>query len=559
MSKKSKVELFSNPEKGGEDVVLNENGNGIALVKWAYANPIEHNFLKVIKSERKVVMGQIKPIRKLELDGEDVFEIKTTRSFIGNAEEIQMELKKQGVIVNKSKASDCINALLQGLELPVEKGHATYGIFLNGELKLELCLNPHPRTEIQKQLHRQINRHTTIEASKRDLEAYFNVLSFWHDYEVLPVMSASVLAPLNLALRGRGFMVPNIYNVAEQSGLGKSEVTIIFCTKLFGVSSEPIDSINSPYRFADKLDSGGVLFPISEAENFNWEKWGPHLQHSSESPHQDRRGSGDYQNRLYLSRFGFVFTGNYLNCKRKASLVRLIRVEFDRTKLRERIEKRSEYVKVKKHLKAIGWRIVEAELERIEWDIDVLLDLIETHASEIESLYKGSFDDPRRATAWGYIYEGLKAWEFFAKQLGCDWKAPSYEEFVSSVVDNIEPETFRSVEAPASQFITWWESWKSLNTISGVGPKGFGEIWDSKNTDREKGDVITKSVLALYEKENRYKGPIASISLVDLGKGVASLYGYSNGDIYKERKIAGKTYKTVLIPDKQKILEGGNN
>ena len=55
---------------------------------------------------------------------------------------------------------------------------------------------------------------------------------------------------------------------------------------------------------------------------------------------------------------------------------------------------------------------------------------------ELKKLYKG-FIDPRRATAWAIVYEGLKIWELASKKYELEWRAPPYTDFVEQVIDKI--------------------------------------------------------------------------------------------------------------------------
>lgn len=112
-------------------------------------------------------------------------------------------------------------------------------------------------------------------------------------------MGLSALAPFSYVLRDKGMMVPYIYHVSQDSGLGKSELMRIFTTKLFGHTLLTSDSIASSFRLSDALDSFGGLLGVEEAESFKWERFSPHLQAAAEQPHQDSRGTGSLNMRPY--------------------------------------------------------------------------------------------------------------------------------------------------------------------------------------------------------------------------------------------------------------------
>jgi len=529
-----------------EDVVLEDDG--VVLRKWR-----ERNEVPQITSTRKIIIGRFKPLRKLELDGEAIFEVETTRKFRGNAEEVLAQLKREGVIVNKARASDAINALLSGLELPVERGHATYGVFKTETEELELCLEPQPRSESQARIKRQIGKKVHTEATPEDLAAWFRLREFWHPYELYPAMALAAIAPFALVLRDEGVMVPYLYHLSQESGLGKTELLRLFTRRLFGNEILSTDAIKSDYRLADTLDSYGGLISIEEAENFAWERFSPHLQLSAEQPLQDARGTGSLGSRPYWSRAVLGFSGNYFPTKRKALLVRFITVEFDRTALKERrkLENRKRLKAVERQLKPIGWRVVEAEIEAVK-TAEELVRRIEEHEERIEEVYPGSFEDPRRAGIWAVVYEGLQAWQRLAEKLGVDWQAPSYEEFVDEVVIKIEADAFAQVEAPAAQFIAWWHGWKATHEDGMGNIKGEDKIWRfttlKYNGEEIQGDVITRALLDIYERENKHKGSLAVLTLGNLAKGIESLYGIPYEELHKAWRIGGKVQKGCFIP-----------
>jgi hypothetical protein len=508
-----------------------------------------HRQGELYESTSAVVMGRFKPIRKLQLDGEEVFEVITTSSFRGNAEEIHQELKRQGLVVNRAKAADAVNALFQGLNLPTEKGHATYGVF-EDDGKPWLCLDPYPRTESQAQIVRQIDRHKNTKLTKENLGPWFDVTSFWHRYEVYPAMGLSVMAPFALELRRRGIMFGYLYHLSPESGLGKTEISRIFTRQLFGNELLSADSIKSEYRLMDCLDSAGLMVAVQEAEALPWEKFSAHLQMAAEQPLQDKRGTPGLGSRPYWSRAMILFTGNHFPTKRKALLVRFLVLEFDRTKLGERRKNRKKLRKVIKQLKPIGFRVVEAELESLR-SIEELVNRVEGHGDKIEEVYIGGFEDPRRATFWGIVYEGLIAWELAATKAGINWKAPTYEDFVKQVVNLVEPTAFQSVEVPATAFISWWNAWKALNSDREGNIKGHGEIWTPGRLNGVDGDIITKSVLTIYERDCRHNGTIPVNSLPDLARGIEALYELSFADVYKKRKLGGNSLWTVFVPSQE--------
>jgi len=539
-----------------EDIILDKDG--VILCKWH-----EKNGIPQISRTRKVIIGKFRPLRRLELDGETLFEVETTRKFRGNAEEILAQLKREGVIVHKARASDAINALLSGLDLPVEKGHATFGVFKTESGELELCLEPQPRSDSQNRVKIQISRKIHTEATVDHLIAWLRLSEFWHMYELYPVMGLAAIAPFALVLRDAGVLVPYLYHVSPESGLGKTELLRLFTRRLFGNEVLSTDAIKSDYRLADTLDSFGGLIAIEEAENLPWERFSPHLQLAAEQPLQDARGTGSLGMRPYWSRAVLGFSGNCFPTRRKALLVRFIMVEFDRSSLRERrkLENRKRLKNIVKQLKPIGWHLIKAEINTVN-TVEKLIERIESHEERIEELYSGNFEDPRRAMIWAVVYEGLQAWQRFAEQMKVNWQAPDYEEFVNEVVTVIEANAFAQVEAPVAQFIAWWHAWKATHTshVDGVEViKGHGEIWreyevmvDGKKIN---GDVVTRAVLDLYERENRHRGGLAVLTLGDLNKGVEALYGIPASSLPASARISGKKFKVAFVPAEDGVMK----
>ena len=525
---------------------------------------VSDNALKLItETEKKgktytkevIVVRNFKPTKRIELDGETVFEAKSGRSIRGNIKEILEELSKNGQISNRAAAPDCISSILTGLNIPTIKGHATYGVYPQGD-SLEFCTEPLTRSDSHKKIKREIDKYKDIEITQENFLKWVELTKFWNLYEILPIMGLSAIAPFSFVLRDKGVMVPYIYHLSQDSGLGKSELMRVFTTYLFGHVLLTADGINSPFRLSDSIDSFGGLLGVEEAESFKWERFSPHLQASAEQPQQDSRGTGSLNMRPYFSRAVLGFSGNSFPTRRKALLVRFIVVEFDRTAKtqRRKLSNRKSLKTIERSLKRIGFELVRAELEAVK-TAEELVKRIESHAEELEKIYAGDFKDPRRANAWGLIYEGLKVWERLAEKLKVDWQTLSYEEFVAEVINKIEFEAFNQVEPLVANFKAWWQAWKALNTQikgDGIQIKGEGEIWREYTVEfdgREiKGDIISKPVLSLYEKENRGK---ISISLMDINKGIGALYGISFADLPKIFRINNKPMKVAFVPDNE--------
>lgn len=513
-----------------------------------------------VKDKLEVVRGHFKPLNRIELDGELLFEVEMHEKIIGNAKEIFQRLQIEGNITDRKYAPDAINRTLLGMAKNTIHGHAAFGVYLEENDELRLCLNPIPRTESQKQVFIEVNKKSealTEQITTKKLTSWIEILHFWEDYEIFPIMGISIMSPFALELRKKGFLFPYLYHYSPESGLGKTATVRIFTEMLFGKKVESADAVNSKYRLADSIDCYGGLIAINEAEKFAWKAHIAHIMNATENEIQDRRGTPNLGSRQYFSRATFVFTGNKFPLKDKPKLIRFLKIEFDPNKKseRNRKENRAELYNAIKKLKPIGWRLIELELGKINYDIERLIDNINYHANKIEDFFSGVFEDGRRAIAWSIVYEGLKVWEYACKKHGIEWHAPSYEEFVANVVKKVEKDTFESKEIPAEDFIAWWESWKAKNVIrvyetGDVIIKGKEKIWDEKmikiNRKEVVGDIITNAVLREYRRDG---GELQTMS--ELAKGVSLLFGISVKEIYKAWRIGGKVVKAVFIPSKE--------
>lgn len=554
--KEAKFELLYNKAMGIGEPLYKEQINsnhelvvtdeGVWLLKKDEGN---------IKDKIEVLRGHFKPVNRIELDGELLFEVELNEKIVGNAREIFQRLQIDGNITDRRYSQDAVNRILLGMAKNIIHAHSTFGVYLEENGHLKLCLNPIPRTESQKQAVIEVNKSGALkeEIMKEKLEAWMQILNFWELYEVFPIMGISIMSPFALELRKKGLLFPYIYHYSQESGLGKTATARIFTEMLFGKKIESADAVNSKYRLADALDSYGGLIAVNEAEKLAWKAHITHFMNATESEIQDKRGTPNLGSRRYFSRGTFVFTGNKFPITGKPKLVRFLKIEFNEGKKLDRTRKENRislYYEIKK-LKPIGFRLVKLELERIGYDIENMVNNIHSHAAEIENIF-GVFEDGRRATAWGIVYEGLKIWEYACRKYGVEWNTPNYEEFVTNVVKKVEASTFESKEIPAEDFIAWWESWKAKNIIrvyatGDVIIKGKGKIWDEKtpeiNGKEVVGDIITNAILREYRRDG---GELQTMP--ELAKGISLLFGIPYNSVYKVWKIGGKSMKGVFIP-----------
>jgi len=483
-----------------------------------------------------------------------VFKYKGDMEHVADIPTIIRSMKKGGGVLNKNRFDDCLNAIF--LDLPQKTGHATFGVYEKNK-KLELCLDVMPLRDIQKRVNLRGQQAITEEITKEKIKPYIDVLNHWHPYEVLPSMGASGIAPLALMIRKKGKLVPILWNFSPVSHLGKSTVQKIFSLYLFSIFPVTGDAIDSKYRLSSVLDGICGYQVIDEAERINYNQLEGIIKESPENYICNIRGTPDQGVIQYLSRALIGVNSNRFRINNETVLVRILKIEFDTSVVGNRAGNETEVEKLTEtisELYPIGWRLIEIYLDEIQHSTDVLLERISKHEKAFKKLYK-NFIDPRRATAWATIYEGLKVWEFATKKFGVEWHVPSYEEYVEKVIDKIETTTRETGETPIDDFMHWWEMWKTLH-VDRVRddegfidtPKGIGVLWDEKTLDWKGeihyGDVITGAILREYKKEKESKID----SLADIAKSITLHTGIPKIEILKGWRIGKKNRWCVFVP-----------
>jgi len=496
--------------------------NTITAVEW----DSESGSLRLLKQKNddarllscKPIAVGIFPQKRLEVDGSVLYEFKLRPDYTvcDNLVEICKEAERLGLVYQRSKLQDAISVILNHMDIPTEKGHGAPGVYENSD-RLMLDFNPKPITTSQAAFWRQIERNAVKELTSEAVSGYLQALSFWHPYEALPIAGLAAISPFAYTLRRRGVLVPLIAHVSPESGLGKTELLRIFSSKLFGINLTTSNAANTDFRLLDLVNACGCLIGIEEAENLPSNQFSPYIKAIAEQEEAGRRGKGDLTIKRYLSRAVLAFSCNYLPIKDKATLIRLIVVNFDERAVAERrlLANRQKLRGLVRDLQSIGWALAELAAEHYK-TADTLIECLNCHEEQLEKLC--SFKDPRRARVWAVVYEGLKIWELAARTLGVNWQAPNYEEFARNVVIPNESTQFEDAETILDLFITWFEGYlASLPESDGV-KRGEGEIWryhswKLTNGEELRGYDVTASIMHLFEKDVG-----KSLSLRQLGR-----------------------------------------
>jgi hypothetical protein len=505
---------------------------------------------------QRIYVGHVKPMIKMIIDDEFiVFKYKGDVEHVADMQTIIRAMKKSGGVLNKSRFDDCINAIF--LDLEKKTGHATCGVYEEGK-GLKLCLDAMPLRDKQRQVKLRGEPAITQKISKEALIPYFKVLKHWHEYEVLPSMGAGGISPFALMLRKRGKLVPVIWHYAILSRLGKSVVQKIFSLYLYSIFPVTGDGVDSKYRLSTVFDAVCAYLIVDEAEQVDWARLEGILKEAPENYLCNIRGTPEQGVIQYLSRVILGVNSNRFGITSEQVLVRIFKVEFDTSVVAKRAGNDAEVESLTEaiaDLHPIGWRLIEIYLDEIQYSIDVLLERISKHEKTLKNLYK-NFIDPRRATAWAVLYEGLKVWECAAKKFGIGWCAPSYEKYVKEVIDKIETSTKETGETPIEDFMHWWSMWKTLH-VDRVRydegfvdtPKGKDILWAEKTLEWKGencyGDVITGAILREYKKE---KGSLVD-NLASLQKTITQKTGLPKNRLLTTWKIGNTSKWGLFLPD----------
>jgi hypothetical protein len=532
-------------------VVLTDRGIFICNVSG-----IDEKTGKKTWSHHKVYIGKFDPVEKLVVDETTVVRYTSVGEQLDDFSGIVRRMRKDGGIVSKNRIEDAVNAVC--VDLPTRTGHATLGVYENNG-KLKLCMDSLPIKEAQKRVKMRGVDAINQELTKETLKNYIDLIKYWHPYEILPSMGVGAIAPFALMLRKKNYLICHIVHFSPAPKLGKSTVHHAYSRYLFHIFPVSGDSIGSRYRFSAAIDSICGYLSVDEAENINWRDMTDLLKESPENYICNIRGTPDQSVTEYHSRAVLGINCNRFKINEESVLVRILKIEFDNTLVSERggnPERVDELKQILDQLRPIGWRLVDLELEDLKFSFDELIKRIGAHAANLKKRYR-NFIDPRRVDTYAVMYEGLKIWERASIKYGLKWRTPSYDNFITDVIDKIERTTEESGEPVVVDFFHWWEMWKVKNTrkvyMEGGGfcSEIIGEdiIWTGTKTiehgdKKYKGDVVTGAILREYKGDRQSK--IDSLS--DIAKVIEQQTGIPKDTLYKRWYIGENTRWGVFTP-----------
>lgn len=184
------------------------------------------------ESLTKVVDGCVKPLARLLVDDEVYHRWSIDgREVTAKLDELLKQLTGEGAVLSRRNAQDVLSIVARGMVQTTEKRYATYGVYPEDD-KLVLCEDPLPIKDEQAAKWEQVRAHVGHEATREEVQAYVDMLGYWHPYEVLPALGIAFAAPFTPTLRQAQILVPYLFHYAHLHDLGKSRVALIASQKL---------------------------------------------------------------------------------------------------------------------------------------------------------------------------------------------------------------------------------------------------------------------------------------------------------------------------------------
>jgi len=503
-----------------------------------------------------VIDGYVRPIRRLIVDNNIYFDYElANKQKIFRVDELLKVLKSQGQIFYLRRASDVVSAISQKLPTETIVGHATFGVYSEENGLLKICENPVPVEDVQLKSWDEISDFLTLSVEKKDLQHYIEILDFWHPYEILPALGLGLISPFTPILRNNLVMVPHYYAWAPEHDLGKSLVSMISSTYLWGISTISGPSLSSPYRFAAHLDAICLSRAVEECDKLNPQFW-PVLKDSAERWLADKRGSKDLTMRDYLSRAVFLLSGNEMPIKHPAVLKRFLINRFDSH--REGGRRSSEVDECLRRLKPIGFQLLRWYLEDFETEADFLSEL-RSYESILRN-YSLSWKSPKRPEAWACVYVGLRILETGCRKTGHHWRVMPIDEFFEKVIEPVEESTWELRRSFLEGFVNWFDIYRAERTRTVDGRDIIlGENETFVTVRLKSGDKFFDGFWvtgALTDRYNQRALPGENVpNLKELSKQSADLLGIPYDDVLEKdgnhaylKRIGGFSKRVAFIP-----------
>jgi len=475
-----------------------------------------------------VFWGKLDITACLQIDDNDpvyTYKINNSVEYTDDINGIISRLKSIGGVVDTYKLTPAINVKVT--TVPKITGKSTIGVY-ETKNKLDLITEAHGLHQTQRSQYKAIKRiyKERNGYSKIELNAYFKMKEYWPDNEFYPVMGMTLMAPFAYLLKSKYKMFfPHIFHYGrDNTRSGKSKIPIIFSCQLFNISDESGDGINSTYRLGAEMNKICGLALIDEAEKIDWNSLLGMIKKAASSDKVSQRGTVEQKMNKYDAKVVFCFTSNKFPTNfSNADMLRFIKIDF--------CEKTSNLdigLKINNEtneLKPIGWFLVEEIIDMLNNSLDVLKSEINKYTKLLAKVNTRKLNlEADRWQSWAVIYVGLDLWNKLSIKNGCDWRAPTIEEFYSKVIFEVEKRQQEGILTPIEQLRDAFDRYCSRNTGNDSIVKGDGE------TFVEDDDFYYISTALYTELQNSYH----------------LKYDGTATDMYKEVSKEQKTEKDVL-------------
>ena len=494
---------------------------------------------EIVEHEESVIHGWILPKRRLIVENEYPYyeiELRHGKPEILTGSQIADRLKLEGRILHRKSFPDVLTHLLRHFCAGEDKANATYGIYQDDEGKLYVDETPVGLSDEQRTAFSEIEPGLRYSPTAEDFQQYINFNTHFKPVEILPAMALSVMATMSQPIRSHNRMLPHLYHVGPPgtSGLGKSSSQRGYVVMAWGRHDPNVNSLESKFRLPAHLDAYCGPQVIGEASGIDLEKIGSMLKNSAEGWLLTKRGDaskGAIQMIPYFSRETLFLSGNTFNIREPAQLVRFFCIIFDAANEKEKNKNKLTFDRVMRALKPVGppvarkipemwptWQAFDDEKMRLEAEI----------GDCYEKVYNRTWADLRRPEEWSFVLMGLMAWKKAFDDSGVDWRLPTVDEFVRTIVMPVEEMTFRASRTPLEYFDIWFLDFISMNVLKAqinktriekgnydetdeettydYTPKGMGETWERGALEvdgvRRPGVWVTSTILERYNRDS---------------------------------------------------------
>ncbi len=401
------------------------------------------------------------------------------------------------------------------------------------------------------------------------LQALRNLIDFYDEDEILPIVGAAVSGPLWFLLKGlEGFIFWPI--AVGPHGIGKSKAMEAFTYRLSGSPVGHASDMATPFRFGAHMDSTTMPRVYNEAEAFPFDKLRDMIKQGTEFTHITDRGRPDQEIKRYAARMAPMFTANRAVVTESDLRPRLLFIPFwrERTEYLLGIQEglRDEDPESRKiweaEARAFGKGAFDENYRKIApmgkpFAQDLLyreahsgFEQIQEAIERIEKVLRKHVEtfDLRRLYSWAVYSWGILAFNrMCAVYLGDEFLPDRSEEelvkYLAPMIQRLETYNMEQQgEDLVSHVLAWLEAWMVRNTDYHGVIRGDDTIWKLKDGDAY---WITKAMLSIHNREN-FRDPISTLK--EIGEFVAARHGLPLKEVYKTVKFNGKGKQAVLIP-----------